>query len=180
MDAWNLHEIAQLVGRRGALLIPRMLAGAIVFAGFWAASIAAVRITRHLLRHLPDDRQDLVELFGRTARVSLLILGVVSGLGTMGVNVSALVAGLGLTGFAMGFALRDALSNLLAGVLIMIYRPFRRGDRIEVTGFTGTVIEINLRYTWLRMKDSTVLIPNGTLFTNPIRLLETAPPPPES
>ena len=57
-------------------------------------------------------------------------------LGTLGINVSALVAGLGLTGFALGFAFRDALSNVLAGVMILLYHPFHRGDCANITGLS--------------------------------------------
>ncbi len=100
-----------------------------------------------------------------------MTLGLVSGLGTMGIDVAALVAGLGLTGFALGFALRDAISNLLAGVLVMIYRPFRHGDRISVTGLEGTVVRIDLRYTTMQGEDRRFLIPNQVLFTNAITVL---------
>jgi small-conductance mechanosensitive channel len=90
-------------------------------------------------------------------------------------DVSALVAGLGLTGFALGFACRDILSNLLAGTLILIYRPFQRNDRIAVLGFEGIVIEIGLRYTALQAEDKKILIPNSNLFTNPVTVLEKRP-----
>ena len=53
-------------------------------------------------------------------------LGVITALGTIGVDVTGLVAGFGLTGFAVGFAMKDALANLLAGVMILLYRPFRK------------------------------------------------------
>ena len=89
-------------------------------------------------------------------------------------DVSALVASLGLTGFALGFALRDALSNVLSGVLVLIYRPFKRGDSIKVTGFEGKVIEIDLRYTSLQMNGSRVLIPNSSLFNNPVVIVDVA------
>ena len=68
----------------------------------------------------------------------------------------------------MGFAFRDVLSNVLAGVLILMYRPFRRGDKISVTGLEGTVTGIDLRYTVLENEGKTILIPNSSLFTNPI------------
>jgi Mechanosensitive ion channel len=87
-------------------------------------------------------------------------------LGTVGINVSALVAGLGLTGFALGFALKDALSNMLAGVLILSYRPFRHGQRIEVSGYQGTFANIDFRYTTLQTEEKTILLPNANLFTN--------------
>jgi small-conductance mechanosensitive channel len=114
------------------------------------------------------DTNDLFDLLGRVASVSLILFGFITGLGTVGVDVSALVAGLGLTGFALGFAFRDVLSNLLAGVLILLYRPFSRGDRISVTGLEGMVTHIDLRYTNLECDGNLVLIPNSSLFTNPI------------
>jgi small conductance mechanosensitive channel len=75
----------------------------------------------------------------------------------------------------LGFAFRDALSNLLAGILIMIYRPFRRNDFVSVAGCEGTVIRIDLRYTTLQGTDRIYLIPNSTLFTNTISLFKNKP-----
>jgi hypothetical protein len=83
-----------------------------------------------------------------------------------------------LTGFALGFAFRDALSNILAGVLIVMHRPFLRGDHISVVGFEGTVVGIDLRYTTLQKDDKIFLIPNSTLFTNPISLTRVTSPSP--
>ena len=91
----------------------------------------------------------------------MLILGIITALGTMGVNISAIVAGLGLTGFAFGFAFKDMLSNFISGVLIFIYEPFKLGDTIEVEGKTGEVIEINLRYVTIKAENQKVLIPNS-------------------
>ena len=79
----------------------------------------------------------------------------------MGVNISAIVAGLGLTGFAFGFAFKDMLSNFISGVLIFIYEPFKLGDTIEVEGKTGKVIDINLRYVTIESEDQKVLVPNS-------------------
>ena len=79
-------------------------------------------------------------------------------------------AGLGLGGFALGFALRDTLSNLLAGVLILLFRPFRIGQFLTVAGCEGDVCEINLRYTLLRGSKETIMIPNSVIFTKPLRV----------
>jgi small-conductance mechanosensitive channel len=117
----------------------------------------------------------MLRLIAQTTKISLLIFGFITALGTLGLNVSALVAGLGLTGFALGFALRDALSNLLAGILILFYRPFRRSDWISVAGVEGKVVGIDLRYTTLESDDRTFLIPNSTLFTNAITLFKATP-----
>ena len=91
----------------------------------------------------------------------MLILGLITALGTLGVNISAIVAGLGLTGFAFGFAFKDMLSNFISGVLIFIYEPFKLGDTIEVEGKTGKVIDINLRYVTIEAEDQKVLVPNS-------------------
>ena len=91
----------------------------------------------------------------------MLILGLITALGTLGVNISAIVAGLGLTGFAFGFAFKDMLSNFISGVLIFIYEPFKLGDTIEVEGKTGKVIDINLRYVTIMSEEQKVLIPNS-------------------
>ena len=113
----------------------------------------------------------LTSLLARTAKITVLIFGVITVLGTLGVDVSALVAGLGLTGFALGFALKDTISNLLAGVLILLYRPFGIGNRIKISGYEGTVVSIDLRYTELEGENNKILIPNSKLFTNPITVL---------
>jgi small-conductance mechanosensitive channel len=75
---------------------------------------------------------------------------------------------LGLTGFALGFALKDSLANLLAGAMILFYRPFRRGAHITVSGLEGVVKDIDLRYTTLVMNERRILLPNSTLLTNPV------------
>lgn len=142
-------------------------AAIIILAAFWLASRILERlISRVTKREHPNA--DLVRLLARSAKIALQTFGVITALGTAGVNVAALVAGLGLTGFAVGFAFRDVLSNLLAGVLLLLFRPFSRGDRISVSGLDGAVTGIDLRYTTLDGDGKTILIPNGNLFTNPI------------
>ena len=140
----------------------------VVFAGFWLAALFLTQVGVRFVKRAGPDREDVVTLIAQVVRTALLTIGVITALGTAGINVSALVAGLGLTGFALGFAFRDALSNMLAGFMILLYRPFRRGDRIEVTTYAGEVLEINLRYTIIQNEQKRILIPNATLLTNPI------------
>ena len=101
-----------------------------------------------------------------------MIFGFVTALGTLGIDVSALVAGLGLMGFALGFALKDIISNLLSGVLILLYRPFEKGNRIKISSYEGIVVSIDLRYTELDCEGKKVLIPNSKLFADPITVLQ--------
>ena len=91
----------------------------------------------------------------------IVIVGVITALGTLGVNVSAIVAGLGLTGFAFGFAFKDMLSNFISGVIIFIYEPFKLGDSVEIEKKVGKVIDINLRYVTLETDTENVLVPNS-------------------
>ena len=102
----------------------------------------------------------------------MLIVGLITALGTLGVNISAIVAGLGLTGFAFGFAFKDMLSNFISGALIFIYEPFKLGDTIEVEGKTGEVIDINLRYVTIEAEDQKVLIPNSISVSKVISVMK--------
>jgi small conductance mechanosensitive channel len=156
------------------LYVPRLVSGVLIFFVFWMAAHFARKI---ILRMTQKSNLDstIIDLAIAVVRITLLIFGAVTALGTLGINVSALVASLGLTGFALGFALRDALSNILAGILILVYCTFKINDKILVSGFEGIVTKINLRYTSLRAEDATILIPNSTMFTNPIKILQVAP-----
>lgn len=145
----------------------RIAAGIAIFLVFWVIGTIAEFLVLRLSRKMPHNAS-LLKLLGRITKLSILVFGVATALGTMGVNVSALVAGLGLTGFALGFAFRDVLSNLLAGILILLFRPFNIDDDISVAGLDGRVVSIDLRYTILKQPGKTVLIPNSNLFTNPV------------
>jgi small-conductance mechanosensitive channel len=148
--------------------------------GVLAISILANAILQAVLARALRTRSvhsGLRVLVRQGLRVALWLAGLASALGTLGVNVSALVAGLGLGGFALGFALRDILANLVAGVLILIYRPFREGDTITVAGQSGLVTAIDLRYTELSSEGKRVLVPNQTIFTSAVVVAPPAPPP---
>ncbi|HYT87152.1 MAG TPA: mechanosensitive ion channel domain-containing protein [Gemmataceae bacterium] len=159
------------------LFLPRLLTGLIVFVVLWLIAKGAQRVVRRLaaLRNLDPN---LTAFLSGTAKVVLMFVGAVMALGTMGVDVTALVAGLGLTGFAVGFALKDIISNALSGILILVYKPFRHGDHITVEEHEGQVIEINLRYTVLDVEDKTIFVPNANLFTNVVSVKKKDTPPP--
>ncbi len=155
-----------------ARLTPTFFAAIGIFFAFWFAANLARTLLRGIGAKADQGKNDVFNLLGQIAKAVLLITGGITALGTLGVNVTAMVAGLGLTGFALGFALKDALSNLLAGIFLLIYRPFKRGDQVTVADFSGTVISIDLRYTTLQGKEQKILIPNSVLFTNAIVLDE--------
>jgi len=140
----------------------------LIFLAFFAVSAVVKKMICGWGHRTEPQKQAVLELIGGIARVALIIFGFITATGTLGVNISALVAGLGLTGFALGFAFRDALSNVLAGIMILFYHPFRRGDRVVITGLEGQVTAIDLRYTTLEDDKRTFLIPNSILLTNAI------------
>jgi len=170
-----MDELLKDLAHQVVILVPRIGLGVVMFIVFWLAAILLRRFMYRLSLTTDFNRGFVMRLAGRTAAVALIIFGAVSALGTIGINVSALVAGLGLTGFALGFALKDVLSNFLAGVLILLYRPFELNDYISVAGLEGTVAEIDLRYTTLQKEGQKYLIPNSVLFTNSIGLSEVKP-----
>jgi len=129
-------------------------------------------------RHI---NQELAEFMGRVVKVGVLMMGLVTSLSNLGVDVSALVTGLGLTGFALGFALKDVISNVLAGVLILIYKPFEKSDYIKVKGHEGLVVSTDLRYTVLRDEaGAKIYVPNAMLFVDALRVSAEAPESSES
>lgn len=150
--------------------LPKLFGLLLVLLLFYSLAKVLRRLIRRATMRLQVDAH-LSNVLARTGSISVALLGVVTALGTLGINVSALVAGLGLTGFALGFALKDSISNLLSGVLILLYQPFRLGDRINIAGFEGKVVAVDLRYTELDAAGSRILIPNSKLFTDPITVL---------
>ncbi len=153
------------------LWTPRLVTALGAVFLFWILSrVVSKGIMTLGLRTDLDD--EVASLVARASHVTIFLFGIVTALGTLGVDVSALVTGLGLTGFALGFALKDTVSNLLAGILLLVYRPFSTGDFIKVSGHAGEVKTIDLRYTTLLSQGSVVLIPNSHLFTSAITILD--------
>jgi small-conductance mechanosensitive channel len=138
-----------------------------VLLAFWVAGLLAAGILTRLGGKRNID-PDVTIMFSQSAKVGLLLLGVISAMGTLGINVAALVAGLGLTGLALGLAVKDMLSNAMAGFLILIYKPFKRDDHIAVSSFQGRVTEVNLRFTTLDADGVRVFVPNTMLLTNAV------------
>lgn len=117
------------------------------------------------------QKNEVILLLGASCKVAILLIGCITALGSVGINVSALVASLGLSGFALSFALKDALANLLAGVMLFMYKPFKIGDTIDISGLEGKVSKLSLRYIHLKAENKEILIPNSSLLTNNIIIL---------
>ena len=153
------------------LWLPKVIGVVVILVVFFILAKILKKLITSSAKRLKLDN-NLTALLARTSNITLTIFGMITALGTLGVNVSALVAGLGLTGFALGYAMKDTISNLLSGVLILLYRPFVIGNRIKVSSHEGVVMSIDLRYTELETEGNKVLIPNSKLFTDPITVVQ--------
>lgn len=116
-------------------------------------------------------RPDLGSLLGSLAFGAFMILALLSASAIVfpSVHPGDIVAALGIGSVAIGFAFKDILQNLLAGLLLLIRRPYRRGDQIVVKEFEGTVEQIESRATLIKTYDGRrVIIPNGDIYTSPV------------
>ena len=119
---------------------------------------------------LASTKDEMLQSFVKSISYFLLLLIVViAALSQLGINTSSLVALIGAAGLAIGLSLQNSLQNFAAGVMLLIFKPFRKGDLIETGGQTGTVEEMGLLVLELRTGDNkTVLIPNGKVFSDSI------------
>mgnify|MGYP001303173356 FL=1 len=144
---------------------PNLVMAIIILLGF----IFAGRILKKIIsKKITSDNPVIMNLIGQTVKTLFFLFGLVTALGTLGIDVSAMVAGLGLTGFAISFALKDTLSNFISGVLVLIYKPFNINDSIEIDKYKGVVIDVNLRYTVINQEGDEVLVPNSFIFSKPL------------
>jgi small-conductance mechanosensitive channel len=127
-------------------------------------------------RSMAKDRStELVEgvtvLLTRVGRVVTALVGLMILLARFGVDVTALAAALGLGGLAITLAAQDTIADMIAGIIILVDRPFRVGDRIEIQGAStwGDVLDIGLRTTRIRTRDNRLIIlPNSTIGSNQV------------
>jgi small conductance mechanosensitive channel len=141
--------------------IPRALIAALAFLVLYLIYRSVNSVLTRALDHSKNVEPGLQNLLLKTYRVAALVFIGVIVLGQIGVNVTTLVAGLSIAGIAVGFAARDSLENFISGVTILMDKPFRVGDHIEIGEEFGEVDEITLRSTRLRtVRNEILVIPN--------------------
>lgn len=130
--------------------------------GFLAIRVV-IRTVDRSLRRVPRIDETLREFLDRLVDVVAWALLTVVVLGVAGVNVGALLGGLAIGGFVLGFALKDTLGNLAAGVMLLFYRPFNVGDVITLNGQDGEVASLGMALTTLNAADGRLItVPNGS------------------
>ena len=122
------------------------------------------RIVERLLRKTRMDNM-LVNFVTSIMYALLLLFVIVASLDQLGVDTSSLIAIVGAAGLAIGLSLQDSLKNFAAGVLLVVFRPFREGDFVEAGGVTGVVESITIFSTVMRTGDNReVIVPNGPIY----------------
>lgn len=136
----------------------------ILLVGWWISRLLYNGVQQILARAQRMDRT--VTLFlANAVRYLVLVFTFSAVLSTFGVATTSFVAVLGALGIAVGLALQGTLSNLAAGIMLVLFRPFHIGDRVEAGGIVGTVREINLFYSEMDTDDNVrVIFPNGKLW----------------
>jgi len=129
---------------------------------------------KRLAPALQIGRQNVYNLFSSIIKLAFISIGIFTALGSIGIDITALIASFGLLGLAVGLALKDSVSNVVSGLLILLYQPFKQGDTIEVGSTRGIVGEIDMRYVHLYFKNDKklkeVLIPNCQIFNSIIKV----------
>lgn len=148
--------------------LPHIATAVVILVVFWILAKFAVKLIHRFRDKNPAQKQPVFLVFETVTKITIILLGIITALGSVGVNVSALVASLGVSGIAITLASKDAFANLFAGILVLLYQPFKIGDNIEVGNLQGKVIKMSLRYTHLKFENKEILIPNSTLLTNSV------------
>ena len=146
----------------------KILAALLIFVlGRWVAR----RITRLVMRLLRKNKVDetLVGFLENVFYYSLLVLVIIAAAAQLGINTASLLTVVGAAGLAVGLALKDSLSNIASGVILVLFRPFRVGDFVEAGGVTGKVHQIQIFNTVLNTADNRrVIVPNSSITTGTI------------
>jgi small conductance mechanosensitive channel len=154
--------------------VVRFLPNLLLIAVILLLTISISHRSQGFVRQVAERSQaprEIGDLLARIARITILLVGVLIVLGQLGLSSAVLsfVAGLGIAGIVIGFALQDIVKHFAAGVLLLMLRPFRIGDQIQVSGFEGRVQDVQLRATVLKTENGNeVLIPNADVYNSAV------------
>jgi small conductance mechanosensitive channel len=139
----------------------------ILVVGRWVVGLISRSIRRLMVKR--ESEPALISFIGSLVRILLMAFVVIAALGQLGIQTTSLVAILGAAGLAIGLALQGSLANFAAGVLMLIFKPFKVGDYITAGGESGTVEEIRIFTTHLKSPDNrAIIIPNAQITSGSI------------
>lgn len=147
--------------------IKLVMALAIFIIGRWVVKII-VSIVKKLLNRSKMDEM-LINFVASIVNAILLLFVIIAALDQLGVDTTSLVALIGAAGLAIGLALQGSMQNFAAGVMILVFKPFKSGDFIEAGGVVGVVESVNIFSCTLRTGDNKeVIVPNGSIYSGAI------------
>lgn len=146
----------------------KIFAALLIFIiGRWIAKMVRSAVKRVMGRRNLDPM--LINFLGAILYSLLLVAVVIAAVGQLGIQTTPLVAVLGAAGLAVGLALQNSLGNFAAGVMLIFFRPFTKGDYVEAGGTSGTVDEVGIFNTVLNTPDNRrVIVPNGQITSDAI------------
>lgn len=174
LDDRGLENSPVVMPDLAASLLPGVLQFVVAIAMvMWA--IRLVDIVQDIVMLFDDDEKmdgterTLISALQSTLRFIIIFIGAVFVADSMGLDLTSLIAGLGISGFALALAAKDSISNFFGAITVLLDRPFKVGDWIVVGASEGEVIEINLRTTLIRTSADTIItMPNANLVNTPV------------
>ncbi len=169
LSEWSDAIVVQ-VKAEGPTLVFRLVLALLVLLAFMQLGKLAEKLVR---RGLSPERANLSQLLREmiidAVKNLVILLGALIALSQLGISLGPLLAGLGIAGFIIGFALQDSLSNFASGMMILIYRPFDVGDFVDVAGVQGTVYNMSLvNTTFLTVDNRKLVMPNNMIWQSVI------------
>jgi small conductance mechanosensitive channel len=160
--AW-WHSTVELVSHKGIELAINLLSAIVIFVvGRWVAKILTRIISRIAVKAKVDET--LVKFSTNLSYAAMLAFVVLSSLNRIGIDTTSFTAVVAAAGLAIGFALQGSLSNFAAGVLLIVFKPFKVGDHVLAGGSTGTVEEIQIFNTLIRADNNAqIIVPNSAI-----------------
>jgi small conductance mechanosensitive channel len=168
-EAWQ--ELRVWLGTHGRqYLVKVVLVVLILLAGRLLAGLVRKTVDKSLRRAHLNISQLLHRTLVSSAYTAVLIIAVVLALWELGISLGPMLAGLGVVGFIVGFAMQDSLSNFAAGLMILIYRPYDVGDQVEVVGVIGKVQHMSMVSTSvLTFDNQKLVVPNSKIWGDVIK-----------
>jgi len=149
-------------------VVPKVAGVLVLLIVSWIVAGWAARVLRKGLGKASFDKT-LTHFFANFVRYAIITMAVMASLGVFGIATTSFVALIGAAGLAVGLAFQGTLGNFAAGVMLLIFRPFKVDDVVSVAGVTGKVVLIELFTTQFDTPDNRrIIVPNGTIFGNTI------------
>lgn len=164
----DLEQLASTLQQTGVDFALRLITAVVIFyVGRMVANILTGTLRRMMQKNEVD--KTLETFICNLTRIALLAFVVIAAISALGVETTSVIAVLGAAGLAVGLAMQGSLSNFAAGVLIVLFRPYRVGDYIEAAGIGGTVESVQILTTVMRTPDNKrIIVPNSQIMNSAI------------